>query len=263
MDEAERDRRGGARGRRRRGRADDRGPRPAVGGLRHRDGPPARTVPTRPGTRSRSRRGASSCCARSSRRCRSRSRRASGSTRWQISDRLLAPAGRRRGADGPGPLRRTVASARRSRRWPRRRTCAWRRTARSARSRCAPRVHFGWATPERLIQENFAEYDVPWRADLVHGWNLCEPGSFGFRADRDGHRHRSRLLRRTVPSESVPVDSRGSPLARAFDAQRRLRAAATLAKEILSMSYLAVRLNATTYPVEPAEGAQLAEAVQT
>jgi galactonate dehydratase len=31
-------------------------------------------------------------------------------------------------------------------------------------------VHFGWNTPEVLIQENFAEYDVPWRSDLVHGW---------------------------------------------------------------------------------------------
>ena len=31
-------------------------------------------------------------------------------------------------------------------------------------------VHFGWSTPEVLIQENFAEYDVPWRSDLVHGW---------------------------------------------------------------------------------------------
>ncbi|MBC7855084.1 MAG: mandelate racemase/muconate lactonizing enzyme family protein [Pirellulaceae bacterium] len=31
-------------------------------------------------------------------------------------------------------------------------------------------VHFGWSTPEVLIQENFAEYDVPWRSDMVHGW---------------------------------------------------------------------------------------------
>jgi galactonate dehydratase len=31
-------------------------------------------------------------------------------------------------------------------------------------------VHFGWSTPAVMIQESFAEYDVPWRSDLVHGW---------------------------------------------------------------------------------------------
>jgi galactonate dehydratase len=39
-------------------------------------------------------------------------------------------------------------------------------------------VHFGWATPHVRIQENFADYDVPWRKDFVRGWNLCEGGEF-------------------------------------------------------------------------------------
>lgn len=39
-------------------------------------------------------------------------------------------------------------------------------------------IHFGWATPSVLIQENFADYDVPWRQDFVRGWNLCERGEF-------------------------------------------------------------------------------------
>ncbi len=39
-------------------------------------------------------------------------------------------------------------------------------------------VHFGWATPNVCIQENFSEYDVSWRKDFVHGWDLCEKGAF-------------------------------------------------------------------------------------
>ncbi len=39
-------------------------------------------------------------------------------------------------------------------------------------------IHFGWATPSVIIQENFAEYDVPWRNDFVRGWNLCDRGEF-------------------------------------------------------------------------------------
>jgi galactonate dehydratase len=39
-------------------------------------------------------------------------------------------------------------------------------------------IHFGWATPSVVIQENFAEYDVPWRNDFVRGWNLCDRGEF-------------------------------------------------------------------------------------
>jgi galactonate dehydratase len=32
-------------------------------------------------------------------------------------------------------------------------------------------IHFGWATPGVMIQENFGDYDVPWRRDLVKGWH--------------------------------------------------------------------------------------------
>jgi hypothetical protein len=35
-----------------------------------------------------------------------------------------------------------------------------------------------WATPNVLIQENFAEYDVPWRNDLVCGWSSIQNGEF-------------------------------------------------------------------------------------
>lgn len=39
-------------------------------------------------------------------------------------------------------------------------------------------LHVGWSTPNVLIQENFAEYDVPWRNDLVCGWNPIRRGEF-------------------------------------------------------------------------------------
>jgi galactonate dehydratase len=39
-------------------------------------------------------------------------------------------------------------------------------------------VHFGWATPHVVWQENFADYDVPWRRDFVHGWNPCRDGCY-------------------------------------------------------------------------------------
>ncbi|MBN2581144.1 MAG: mandelate racemase/muconate lactonizing enzyme family protein [Pirellulales bacterium] len=39
-------------------------------------------------------------------------------------------------------------------------------------------VHFGWATPNVFMQENFSEYDVPWRGDLVYGWDLITRGEF-------------------------------------------------------------------------------------
>jgi galactonate dehydratase len=32
-------------------------------------------------------------------------------------------------------------------------------------------THFGWATPSVVIQENFGDYDVPWRRELVKGWH--------------------------------------------------------------------------------------------
>jgi len=39
-------------------------------------------------------------------------------------------------------------------------------------------LHFDWSTPNVAIQENFAEYDVPWRDDLVFGWNPMAEGHF-------------------------------------------------------------------------------------
>lgn len=39
-------------------------------------------------------------------------------------------------------------------------------------------LHFDWSTPNVLIQENFAEYDVPWRSELVNGWNPIRDGEF-------------------------------------------------------------------------------------
>ena len=39
-------------------------------------------------------------------------------------------------------------------------------------------LHFDWSTPNFLIQENFAEYDVCWRNDLVRGWNPVQNGEF-------------------------------------------------------------------------------------
>jgi len=37
-------------------------------------------------------------------------------------------------------------------------------------------LHFDWCTPNVLIQEDFAEYDVPWRSDLVRGWTGARGG---------------------------------------------------------------------------------------
>ena len=39
-------------------------------------------------------------------------------------------------------------------------------------------LHFDVSTPNFLIQEAFAEFDVPWRNDLVGGWNPIENGEF-------------------------------------------------------------------------------------
>jgi galactonate dehydratase len=39
-------------------------------------------------------------------------------------------------------------------------------------------LHLDWATPNAYVQENFAEYDVPWRADLVYGWTPIQQGEF-------------------------------------------------------------------------------------
>jgi galactonate dehydratase len=39
-------------------------------------------------------------------------------------------------------------------------------------------LHLDWATPNAAWQENFADYDVPWRNALVHGWNPCRDGEY-------------------------------------------------------------------------------------
>ena len=31
-------------------------------------------------------------------------------------------------------------------------------------------IHFGWATPQVMVQENFGDFDAPWRDELVGGW---------------------------------------------------------------------------------------------
>ena len=39
-------------------------------------------------------------------------------------------------------------------------------------------IHFGWATPQVMVQENFADYDAPWRNDLVSGWKPMAQGRY-------------------------------------------------------------------------------------
>ena len=42
----------------------------------------------------------------------------------------------------------------------------------------AAALHLDFSTPNAFIQENFADYDVPWRGELACGWNLCADGFF-------------------------------------------------------------------------------------
>jgi galactonate dehydratase len=46
-------------------------------------------------------------------------------------------------------------------------------------------LHFDVSTPNFMIQEAFAEFDVPWRNDLVRGWNPIRQGEF-FLSDAPG-----------------------------------------------------------------------------
>jgi galactonate dehydratase len=39
-------------------------------------------------------------------------------------------------------------------------------------------LHFDISTPNFTIQEDFGEYDVPWRRALVGGWNPIRQGYF-------------------------------------------------------------------------------------
>ncbi len=43
----------------------------------------------------------------------------------------------------------------------------------------AAALHVDWSTPNFLIQENFGDFDVPWRSDLVRGWNPAKDAEFG------------------------------------------------------------------------------------
>jgi galactonate dehydratase len=42
----------------------------------------------------------------------------------------------------------------------------------------AAALHFDVGTPNFLILESFAEFDVPWRNQLVRGWNPLRAGEF-------------------------------------------------------------------------------------
>ena len=42
----------------------------------------------------------------------------------------------------------------------------------------AAALHFDLSTPNFMIQENFADFDVPWRNQLVRGWNPSRSGEF-------------------------------------------------------------------------------------
>jgi galactonate dehydratase len=39
-------------------------------------------------------------------------------------------------------------------------------------------IHFGWSTPHVLVQENFGDFDIPWRLDFVNGWHPCHDGEY-------------------------------------------------------------------------------------
>ena len=47
-------------------------------------------------------------------------------------------------------------------------------------------LHLDWSTPNFIVQENFAEYDVPWRDALVYGWNPHQRGEFALPPDKPG-----------------------------------------------------------------------------
>jgi galactonate dehydratase len=42
----------------------------------------------------------------------------------------------------------------------------------------AAALHFDASTPNFMVQEAFSEFDVPWRNDLVNGWNPVREGEF-------------------------------------------------------------------------------------
>ncbi|MCC6613171.1 MAG: mandelate racemase/muconate lactonizing enzyme family protein [Anaerolineae bacterium] len=44
----------------------------------------------------------------------------------------------------------------------------------------AAALHFDVSTPNFQVQENFSDFDVPWRSALVRGWNPVQDGAFTF-----------------------------------------------------------------------------------
>ncbi len=42
----------------------------------------------------------------------------------------------------------------------------------------AAALHFDISTPNFMVQESYGEFDVPWRNDLVNGWNPIKNGQF-------------------------------------------------------------------------------------
>ena len=44
----------------------------------------------------------------------------------------------------------------------------------------AAALHVAWSTPNMLLLESFAEFDVDWRNDLVGGWNPLKHGQLAF-----------------------------------------------------------------------------------
>jgi galactonate dehydratase len=43
----------------------------------------------------------------------------------------------------------------------------------------AAALHVAWSTPNMLMLESFAEFDVDWRNDMVSGWSPLRTGAFG------------------------------------------------------------------------------------
>jgi galactonate dehydratase len=39
-------------------------------------------------------------------------------------------------------------------------------------------IHFGWSTPQVMVQENFGDFDAPWRSELVSGWTPMKHGRY-------------------------------------------------------------------------------------
>ena len=76
-------------------------------------------------------------------------------------------------------------------------------------------LHFDVSTPNFMIQEAFAEFDVPWRNDLVGGWNPIQNGEFVLWR-RAGPGPGARLSRRSpvIPTSPTPSPACGTATGR-------------------------------------------------